>query len=50
MIREPDLVALLTDRPSVGLRWGDVNGRCRMVVYIYGRSAGAGGNPNRFVG
>lgn len=40
MIQELDLVALLTDRPSIGLRRGDVG----TVVLIYGRSAGAGGD------
>ncbi len=38
MIQELDLVALLTDRPAIGLRRGDVG----TVVHIYGRSADAG--------
>ena len=37
MINELDLVALLTDRPALGLRRGDVG----TVVHIYGRSADA---------
>lgn len=39
MIDELDLVALLTDRPALNLRRGDVG----TVVHIYGRSADAGG-------
>ena len=40
MIQELDLVALLPDRPALGLYRGDVG----TVVHIYGRSAGAGGD------
>ena len=40
MIQELDLVALLPDRPALGLYRGDVG----TVVHIYGRSAGTGGD------
>lgn len=40
MIQELDLAALLTDRPALGLRRGDVG----TVVHIYNRDGGPGGS------